>query len=130
MESEETEERILGRLRALILVIIALGVVAAIVGTRTTRWFVPMLYLPVALAYPRPRWSQILVWIMWSTTWAMLALILAIDGRPKLFTAPAHWLMTISVGLLMVGLPLLRWYLTSPRFGASDIPRARIHRRE
>jgi len=130
MESEETEERILGRLRAMILVIIGLGIAAAIVGTPATRWFVPMLYLPVAMVYPRPRWSQILVWIMWSVTWGMLALILAIGGRPALFTAPAHWLLTISVGLLFAGLPLLRWYLTSPRFGASDIPRARIHRRE
>jgi hypothetical protein len=127
--STSVEESIITPLRGLILVIIALGVLAAIVGSAQMRWFIPIFYLPVAVTYKRPRWSQILIWIMWSVTWGMLAMILAIGGRPALFTVPSHWLLASASAVLCVALPCARWYLESPH-SSSRIPQARVHRRE
>jgi hypothetical protein len=130
VDAREVHERAIRRpLRILILAVIVLGVAAAIVGSRQMRQFIPIVYLPAAIAYVRPRWSQLLIWIMWSATWAMLALFMAIDTRPELFTVPSHWLLASSTALLVIALPLLRWFLSS-RAPASAIPIARIHRRE
>lgn len=126
----EDDARIVRSLRALILVIIALGVLAAVVGSRQMRWFIPIYFLPVAITYARPRWSQILIWIMWSVSWGMLAMLIAIGGRPALFTVPSHWLLASAATLQCIALPVLRWFVESPRFGANRIPQARIHRRE
>lgn len=126
----EDDARTVRSLRALILVIIALCAVAAVLGSRQMRWFIPVYCVPVAIAYGRPRWSQLLIWIMWSATWGMLALFVAIGGRPALFTVPSHWLLASAAALQCIALPLLRWALESGRFGASRLPEARIHRRD
>jgi hypothetical protein len=119
----------IGPLRALIFVILVLGIAAAYVGSHQMRLFAPVFYLPAGIAFVRPRWSQILIWIMWSVTWGMLAMFIAIGGRPAMFTVPSHWLMGSSGALLLVALPLLRWFL-SPRFARSRLPEARVLRRE
>jgi hypothetical protein len=124
---ESSEAPLLRPLRGLILVILALGIAAAVVGSKGMRLFLPVYFLPVAIAYARPRWSQILIWNMWSLTWGMLAMLLAIDGRPALFTVPSHWLLTSAGALQLVALPLVRWSLLRP--AASAIPAARLHQR-
>jgi hypothetical protein len=126
---EVHEAAMLRPLRALVLVIILLGITAALLGTNEMHLFVPVYYLPAGIVFVRPRWSQMLIWIMWSATWGMLAMMIAIDSRPALFTVPSHWLMAGASVLLVVALPLLRWFL-SPRSASAAIPEARVHRRE
>jgi hypothetical protein len=127
--SEALELRILRPLRALIFVIIALGIAAALVGNNQMRLFVPVFYLPAAITFVRPRWSQMLIWIMWSATWAMLAMMIAIGSKPALFTVSSHWLVGSAAALLVVALPLLRWFLL-PRSAPSAMPEARVHLRD
>jgi hypothetical protein len=127
--TDAIEAAMLRPLRALIVVILALGIAAALVGSSRMHVFVPVFYLPAVITYARPRWAQVLIWIMWSSSWGMLAMILAIDGRPGLFAVPSHWLLASSSALLVVALPLLRWFL-SPRSASSAIPEARVLRRE
>ena len=127
------EDQVVTRLRALIFVIIGLGVVAGVLGSSEVRFFVICFYLPAGWAYVRPRWPQITIWIMWATTWGMLAVILALGGKPELLEAPSHWLMAGAAFLLCVVVPLVRRMHEAPPLplrGSSRIPEARIHVRD
>jgi hypothetical protein len=126
---EAHEARMLRPLRGLTFVILALGFTAALIGDSQMRLFVPVFYLPAGITFVRPRWSQMLIWIMWSATWGMLAMMIAIGSRPALFTVPSHWLMAAAAALLFAALPLLRWYL-SPRSASSALPEARVLNRD
>ncbi len=123
------------RLRAAILVIVALGVVAGFDPHGYRRAFVIAFNLPAAWTYVRPRWPLILIWIMWAVTGAMLAVILALGERGPILASWSHWLMAAATVLLCVGLPIVR--LTQgdsrrarERAGKARIPVARVHVRD
>lgn len=125
-----SEDQTVLRLRALIIVIFALGVVAAVFNTGGIRFLVVCFYIPGTWAYMKPRWPAILFWIMWASTFAMLAVLLAIGGKPHLLRSPTYLLMTVACALLFFVVPVVRRMHESPILrGTSRIPEARVHRR-
>lgn len=129
------ERQAVTRLRAVILVILALAAIAGFNPHGFMRAFVIAFCLPAAWTYVRPRWPLILIWIMWSVTWVMLAVIIALGDRGPVLATWSHWLMAAATAILCVVLPLVR--LTHgdsrrPRAlgGSSRIPEARIHVRD
>lgn len=126
--SDEQADR---RLRAVILVILALGVVAGFNPHGYMRAFVIAFNLPAAWTYVRPRWPLILIWIMWSVTWVMLAMILALGDKGPVLATWSHWLMAAATVLLCVVLPLVRLtHGRKARGRRSRIPEARVHVRD
>jgi hypothetical protein len=130
-----SERQAVTRLRAVILVILALGVIAGFQPHGYMRAFVIAFNLPAAWTYVRPRWPLILIWIMWSVTWVMLAVIIGLGDRGPVLATWSHWLMAAATLILCVVLPLVR--LTQgesrrprARAGSIRIPEARVHVRD
>lgn len=126
-----SEDQIVRRLRALIFVIFGLGAAAGVLGTGEMRFFIICFFIPGPAAYMRPRWPAIVIWIMSASSIGLLALLLAIGGKPELMEAPSDWLMAVASALLFIVVPLVRRMHDSPvMHGRSRIPEARVHRRD
>lgn len=124
-----SEHQTVLRLRALITVIFALGVVAAVFNTGGIRFLVVCYFIPGTWAYMKPRWPAILFWIMWASTFAMLAFFLALGGRTHVLRSPTYVVMAFASALLFFVVPLVRRMHEAPILrGQSRIPEARIHR--
>jgi hypothetical protein len=127
-----SEDTIVLRLRAIILVMFGLGITAAVIGSSSVRFFALCFFIPAGWAYVSPRWPAILVWLMWSSSVGLLGLLIALGGEERLFGPPSHWLLAAAAGLLFIALPLVRRMHEAPNYrrGRSRIPEARIHRRD
>lgn len=127
-----SEDAIVRRLRAIILVMVGLGITAAVIGDFGVRFFTLCFFIPAVGAYISPRWPAILLWIMWSSSVGLLGFLLSLGGTDRLFESPSHWLLAVAAGLLCIALPLVRRMHEAPNYwrGRSRIPEARIHRRD
>lgn len=126
-----SEATIVLRLRAIILVMLGLGIMACAIGTEMVRFYALCFFIPGGWAYISPRWPAILVWIMSGSTIGLLGVLIGLGDRP-LFQEPSHWLLGAVAVLLFVALPLVRRMHEAPNYrrGRSRIPEARIHRRD
>jgi hypothetical protein len=122
----EAEKQVVFTLRMLVLAIAAVGVTAGLVGTNMLRLYAIGFFAPIGWVYWRPRMPQILVWIMWSTTLSMLAVIVAL-GEGGLFQRNGHWLMLVCGVMVTVVLPLVRRLNRSPALPRpTRLPEARV----
>lgn len=126
-----SEDQVIHRLRALILTIFALGLVAGLVNTGGIRFLVVCFYVPGAWAFMKPRWPAIVFWIMWASTFGLLAFLIALGGTTDMLRSPTHVLMMFASAILFFLVPLVRRMHEAPPSlgGRSRIPAARVHRR-
>jgi len=116
-------------LRVVVATTLALGALAFALGGDRFRIFALLFYVPAAWVYWRPRWGQILVWIMWTTTLAMVPVLLVVDRLHELRVAPVY-LMSIVLVLIVVVMPIVRLMAKTPRDPReTKIPVARVVRR-
>ena len=96
-----------------------------------------LLLLPAGWVYRRPRWPQIVVWIMWASSWLMLGFILQVDtDRGSWLGMDSFWIYvvtrvcTIAIGFtVIVAVPLIRASHKSPRLPPKPkLPKARVVR--
>jgi hypothetical protein len=126
MDADTRERRIVLAIRATVLVMFALGFAAAALGSDTMRLFVIWLLIPGAWLYARARMAQIVIWIMWSSTFTLLAILVTV-GERALMQRTSDWLVAAIWVLLVVALPVIRTRQKEPpqpRDG--KLPRARI----
>lgn len=126
-----SEDQIVRRLRAIILVMLGLGIAAAVTGNGNMRFLVCCFFIPGGWAYVQPRWPAIVIWIMSASTIGMLGFLLALGGFPKLLASPSLYFMFGAAALLFIVLPVVRrMHEAPPMMRSSRIPEARIHRRD
>ena len=129
MASDLREARVVRTLRVIIGVTIALGVLAFLFGGMAFGIFALLFYAPAGWVYWRPRWPQIVVWIMWTTTLAMVPVLWVVDQLHQLRVAPAY-LMAIVLVLIVCVMPVVRLTNKTPRDPReAKIPSARVVRR-
>ena len=126
-EPESRERNVVSMLRGLTLVIAVTGVLAVLLDNRYAV-FVGAFLVPSTWVFWRPRWGQIVAWIMWCVPLVMLALLLLIGHMHQLRT-PSAWLSGVAVLLAVVGLPLVRRLHRAPRMPRNTrLPQARVIR--
>jgi hypothetical protein len=106
-------------------------------GSDELSLFVVLLLLPAGWVYRKPRWPQLVVWIMWITSWLMLLAIFSL-GSPDPMEGDAElgWVRTLIICLLalmgacvVIVMPLIRWTHKAPSPPRRpDLPSARIVR--
>ena len=126
-EAQIRERTVVGMLRGLTLVIASIGIFAMALD-RHYAVFVGMFMVPATWVYWRPRWGQIVAWMMWCVPLVMLGLMLHIGHMERLGT-PSAWLSGAAVLLVLVGLPLVRRLHRAPRMPRNTrLPQARVVR--
>lgn len=154
MDADERERSVVRRLRQAIALVIVLGALAIALGyldvtvtdldyrdhveragSDVLSIFVLVLIAPAAWVLRRPRWPQLVVWIMWLTSWVMLGAIFALPGGSSEMVMP-FWirpLITASLaaiaGIVCIVLPLIRGAHKSPPLPRdTKLPPARVVR--
>jgi len=170
-DSARSERLVVSRLRTMVAVLTALSVAAAALGyfprgfMITDRDYVDhivpaggnrlaayllLLMMPGLMVVQRPRWREILLWILWAVPLTAATLALANDGSRCAYPAqhllgradcgyewawplPAGWMTYTLVGTVLFGIavviPLIRsTHRTQRSPRAVKLPAARIHR--
>ena len=165
------ERVVASRLRVLVAVLVVLGAAAAALGyasrgfTITDRDYVDhivpaggnrlaaylvLLLMPSLMVLQRPRWREILLWILWGIPLTAATLVLANDGSRCAYPAqhllgradcgyewawplPVGWMTYTLVATVLFGIvvviPLVRsTHRSQRRARAVKLPTARIHR--
>jgi hypothetical protein len=129
MASDPREAQVVRTLRVIIAITVVLGVLAVALGSGFFAVFAIAFYAPAAWVYWRPRWGQIVIWIMWTTTLAMIPVFRVLDRLDTLRVAPGY-LMGIVLVLIVCVMPLVRVMNKPPRIPREvKIPVARVVRR-
>ncbi|HEY5952088.1 MAG TPA: hypothetical protein VIV40_41610 [Kofleriaceae bacterium] len=97
--------------------------------------FVVLLLAPAGWVYRKPRWPQLVMWIMWLVTWLMLATVMMIGDEPHEMIRP-FWVraaMTLALSLIgcvvVIVMPLVRNLHKSPPLPRpTRLPSARVLR--
>lgn len=154
MDADDRERFVIRRLRQAIAFVIGLGALAIalgyldvtvtdleyqrhveLAGGDELSCFVIALLAPGAWAFRRPRWPQLVIWIMWLSTWLMLGMMVALPGESNEGLDP-FWIRPLITGTLVaiativfVVLPTIRSTHKSPPLPRpSRLPAARVIR--
>ncbi|NVB79584.1 MAG: hypothetical protein HOV81_14400 [Kofleriaceae bacterium] len=128
MDADAREKQIVATIRAIVLVMFGLAVAAAALGTGLMRLFMISLVIPGAWVYARARMAQILFWIMWSSTFTLLAILVTV-GQRAIMQGSSDWLVAAFWVLLAVVLPIVRARRKEPPVPRdNNLPRARLVR--
>jgi hypothetical protein len=128
MDTDAREREIVWRLRAVIAAAQVVAIVAMLVGNAYDLLLVAALFVPAPWVFWRPRWGQIMVWIMWAVPVLMLSLLISLDRTPVM--TASHALVGIVVALVVVVLPFVRRGHRPPPMPRNLwIPEARLVRR-
>jgi hypothetical protein len=126
MDADAKEKRIVFGIRAIVLVMFAVAFAAAALGTGRMRLFVIWLVMPGAWLYARARMAQVVIWIMWSSAFTLLAILVTV-GERAIMQGTSDWLVATFWLLLVIALPLVRTRQKEPPLPRDGkLPRARI----
>ena len=125
--AEAREADVVRVLRALTVVTAALALLA-VAFDRHYLIFAAGMIVPSSWMYWRPRWGQLVAWMMWMVPLVMLGLLIHVDHMERIAT-PSTWLIGGATALIMIVMPLVRISNKPPRAKRSKLPSARVVRK-
>jgi len=125
-DAEIREANVVRVLRGLTVVTAALALLA-VAFDRYYVIFVAGLIVPSSWMYWRPRWGQLVAWMMWMVPLVMLGLLIHIDHLARIATT-STWLVGCATALIMIVMPLVRMSNKPPRVKRTKLPSARVVR--